>query len=287
MLRTMASKLAFLLTPDYTHTMTPALQPGRLEIRVEKNYDGLSRLGANLVLAELKRKPDLILCASAGGSPTGMYARLAARCARDPALFRKLRILQVDEWYGLPAGHEASCESDLRRKLIEPLRIPPARFIRLNTTAPDPAAECARVNRWLSAYGPIDICILGLGTNGHIAMNEHSAQAVPTAHVARLAPSSRRHALLQDLPRKPRFGMTLGLGDILGSRKILLLVSGTAKQPVLARLTECRVNTQFPASFLWLHSQATVLCDRASFPPCKTKIESTSNPLKPCHGAHS
>ena len=115
---------------------------------------------------------------------------------------------------------------------------------------------------WLGKNGPIDICILGLGINGHVAMNEPAPAFTPGPHVAKLSRSSQRHPLLGGLAKKPRYGLTLGLGDILRSRKILLLVSGHHKHQPLKRLMQPRVSTQFPASFLWLHPNATVLCDR-------------------------
>jgi galactosamine-6-phosphate isomerase len=99
-------------------------------------------------------------------------------------------------------------------------------------------------------------------------MNEPANHFVPHAHVAKLARSSIEHPLLKDLARKPRYGMTLGLGEILRSRKILLLASGASKRAVIQRLLEPRVTTRFPASFLWLHQDATVLCDRNAAPDC-------------------
>jgi galactosamine-6-phosphate isomerase len=70
--------------------------------------------------------------------------------------------------------------------------------------------------------------------------------------------------MLRSLKRKPGYGLTLGMGDILRSRKLLLVVNGKAKREVLARLLEGKVSTHFPASFLWLHPDATIICDRES-----------------------
>jgi galactosamine-6-phosphate isomerase len=224
----------------------------------------MSRQAAQLIIAELKRRPRLLLCASAGGTPRGMYAQLAAHYARRPAVFSKIRVLQIDEWAGLPQSSPATCESDLRTHLLEPLRISSARYAGFCSDAADPQRECDHVAHWLSAHGPIDVCILGLGINGHVAMNEPVPALIPHSHVVRLAGSSRKHALLKDLKNKPRFGMTLGLGEIMRSRKILLLVSGEAKRDALGRLTQPRVSSRFPASMLWLHPGATVLCDRAA-----------------------
>ena len=233
-----------------------------LNIQVAKDYETLSRLAAAIILEELQREPNLLLCASAGGTPTRGYELLSARCARNPNESSRLRVLQIDEWAGLPRGHPATCTADLRQKLVEPLRLGPERFISFRTDAGDTQRECRRVGRWLAGHGPIDLCILGLGGNGHVAMNEPGDAMIPEVHVARLAPSSRNHAMLAGLARKPRFGLTLGLGDILRSRRILLLVSGRGKRQVLKRLLEPSVTPRFPASFLWLHPDVTVLCDR-------------------------
>ena len=253
--------------PDDVHygaDMSRSAASCTLNIQVAEDYETLSRLAAALILGLLQRQPNLLLCASAGGTPTRSYELLGARCARNPKQFSRLRVLQIDEWAGLPRSHPATCAADLRQKLVEPLRLSPERFIAFRSEAADLGRECRRVGSWLADHGPIDLCVLGLGGNGHVAMNEPGEAMVPGAHVARLAPSSRNHAMLAGLVRKPRFGLTLGLGDILRSRRILLLVSGRGKRQVSKRLLQPFVTTRFPASFLWLHPDVTVLCDQAA-----------------------
>jgi galactosamine-6-phosphate isomerase len=98
-------------------------------------------------------------------------------------------------------------------------------------------------------------------------MNEPADALNPQVHVATLARSSQQHPMLKELERKPCYGLTLGIGDILRSRKILLLVNGKHKAAALKRLLQPAVTNDFPASFLWLHSDAAVLCDRRAVPP--------------------
>ena len=248
--------------------MRTAARTSGLKFQIADSARAMSRRAADIIIAEMKRRPALLMCASAGGTPTGTYEQMAERYARRPALFNRLRVLQIDEWQGLPRGHPATCASDLSRKLVQPLRISRGRYIQFRTDAAKPERECRRVSAWLEVNGPIDICVLGIGSNGHVAMNEPANHFVPHAHVAKLARSSIEHPLLKDLARKPRYGMTLGLGEILRSRKILLLASGASKRAVIQRLLEPRVTTRFPASFLWLHQDATVLCDRNAAPDC-------------------
>ena len=245
----------------YMGRMETAFGSG-LRIQVLDSYEAMSRAAAEFICKELKHHPDLLLCVSAGATPTRTYELLAARYGRQPKPFDRLRVLQIDEWGGLPPGDPATCAADLRTKLLEPLGITRSRFTGYRTNAPDPEAECRRIARWLAANGPIDICILGLGTNGHVAMNEPAEVITPCAHVAALAESSRNHGMLKSLARKPHYGLTLGMADILRSRRILLLVNGKRKRPALRRLMKPEVITHFPASFLWLHPDATVLCDR-------------------------
>jgi galactosamine-6-phosphate isomerase len=236
-----------------------------LKIHAANSYAQLSRRAARIILSELRRRPQLLLCASAGGTPAGTYEMLAKHYANEPVLFRKLRVLQIDEWSGLPADSPASCKADLEAKLLRPLGIGSDRYFGFRTDSQDPEREWRLMAQWLAKHGPIDVCVLGLGVNGHIAMNEPASEFVPHPHVARLTKSSQKHPLLRGLAKKPEFGLTLGLGDILCSRKILLLVSGQHKRAALRRTLKPCISPRFPASFLWLHPDSTVICDRAAF----------------------
>jgi galactosamine-6-phosphate isomerase len=235
-----------------------------MRIRIDKDYDAMSARAADFIVAELKQRPDLLLCASAGGTPTGPYEQLAIRYARQPQLFSKMRVVQIDEWVGPHPTHPATCRYDLQTKLLTPLRINPSRFRGYKSDAADPHREARTMSQSLAKNGPIDICILGLGLNGHIAMNEPGDALTPKVHVSKLTAQSQKHSMLATLKRKPRYGLTLGMADILASRKILLLVSGPAKTAILKRTLQRQVTTDLPASFLHLHPDVTVLCDRAA-----------------------
>lgn len=235
-----------------------------MRIQIDKDYSGMSARAADFIVSELKQRPDLLLCASAGGTPTGPYEQLAVRCSRQPQLLKKMRVVQIDEWVGPPPAHPATCYYDLQTKLLSPLSIDPSRFHGYKSDASDPQRECKTMSQWLAQNGPIDICILGLGLNGHIAMNEPADAWVPHAHVSKLTPQSQKHAMLATLRRKPSHGLTLGMADILASRIILLLVNGSKKRAILKRTLESKITTHLPASVLHLHPNVTVFCDRAA-----------------------
>jgi galactosamine-6-phosphate isomerase len=235
-----------------------------MHIQIDKDYASMSARAADFIVSELKQRPDLLLCASAGGTPTGPYQQLATRHARQPGLFKKMRVVQIDEWVGPHPTHPATCRYDLQTKLFTPLSIDRSRFRGYKSDASDPERECKTMSQWLAKNGPIDICILGLGLNGHIAMNEPSDALVPHVHVSKLTPQSQKHAMLATLKRKPNRGVTLGMAEILSSRIILLLVNGSKKKAILKRTLESKVTTRLPASFLHLHSNVIVFCDRAA-----------------------
>ena len=233
-----------------------------LRFEVAPDFEAVSRRAAAMIESEVRRRPDLLLCAAAGSSPARTYELLGEQAAQDPALFSQMRVIKVDEWGGLDPGDPATCESDLRTRLLVPLRIAPDRYEGFSSRPPDPARECERIAQWLARHGPIDLCVLGVGVNGHIAMNEPAQALRPGPHVARLAESSLRHPMLAASAAKPAYGLTLGIGNLLQSRTILLLAGGERKRPVLERLRRPEVTPLFPVSFLWLHPGATVLCDQ-------------------------
>jgi galactosamine-6-phosphate isomerase len=235
-----------------------------MHIQLAKDYSDMSARAADFIVAELKQRPALLLCASAGGTPTGPYQQLAIRHSRQPQLFKKMRVVQIDEWVGPSPTHPATCRYDLKTKLLTPLRIQSFRFRGFKSDAANPHLETRSMSQWLAKHGPIDICILGLGLNGHIAMNEPGDALTPAAYVSKLTSQSQKHSMLAALKRKPRHGLTLGMADILSSRKILLLVSGPTKTAILKRTLQPHVTTHLPASFLHLHPDVTVLCDRGA-----------------------
>jgi galactosamine-6-phosphate isomerase len=237
-----------------------------MEVRVLDAYESLSREATSIVLQQLEQDPELLLCAATGDTPTGTYACLSREYEKRPDLFRSLRVLKLDEWGGIPTQHPGTCETYLRKHLTGPLGIDDARYLSFQSDPADPAAECRRIQLGLDRQGPVNLCILGLGMNGHIALNEPGDFLNPGIHVARLSASSLQHPMISGTDQKPAFGLTLGMAAILQSKLILLLVSGAKKRPVARALLSGSISTQLPASFLWLHPRVICLLDREAAP---------------------
>jgi galactosamine-6-phosphate isomerase len=226
-----------------------------------RDYADMTRRAAARVIAAATAKRDLLLCAPTGHSPAGLYQEMIREGASQPDLLRDLRVVKLDEWLEMPPSDLASCEHYLQVRLIVPLGIAAERYISFDAEAKDPAKECARISAELDRQGPIDICILGLGRNGHLGLNEPSPNLQPHCHVAKLSEETRGHMMMSGSGTKPASGLTLGMGDILASRNILLLVTGEGKQRAIGRFLEATVTTDLPASFLWLHPNVDVMLD--------------------------
>jgi galactosamine-6-phosphate isomerase len=221
----------------------------------------MSREAAARVFAAVAVKSDSLLCAAAGDSPAGLYQELIRESKKQPDLLRGVRVVKLDEWLGMPSNDAATCEHFLKSRLLDPLAITAERYISFDSQTADPLRECATVRGELARHGPIDLCILGLGTNGHVGLNEPGPSLQPHCHVATLSRETLRHAMMSTREAKPAYGLTLGIGDILQSRKILLLVTGTGKEQVVAKFLEGTVTTELPATFLWLHHDLEIFLD--------------------------
>ena len=173
-----------------------------------------------------------------------------------------LRFIKLDEWYGLGINDEGSCEKYLHEHLFNPLGISNKQYIAFDGKADNPGKELQNVDNYLDEHGPIDLCILGLGKNGHIAFNEPADILQPRAHMSPLSSTSLEHTMIKSTGEPIKYGMTLGMTDILQSKKIILLVNGTHKNAIMHKLMEQKISTQLPASFLWLHADVKCFyCD--------------------------
>ncbi|HVV54006.1 MAG TPA: 6-phosphogluconolactonase [Mucilaginibacter sp.] len=209
----------------------------------------LNELAAQLIISDLNSRPASLVCAATGNSPTGIYHLLAEKKNLFDA--ETITLLKLDEWYGLPMDHPATCEAYLQRNLIGPLNI--TSFTGFDSNAPDPEAECKRIGDFIAAKGPIDLCVLGLGQNGHIAFNEPADDLQPGVYLSPLSKTSLTHAMVKGITADLKYGFTLGMTDILQSSKIVLPVFGQNKREIMQRFMEGKISTQLPASFLWLH----------------------------------
>uniref|UniRef100_UPI004047E6B3 6-phosphogluconolactonase n=1 Tax=Algoriphagus sp. TaxID=1872435 RepID=UPI004047E6B3 len=169
---------------------------------------------------------NLLFCVASGGSPSGTYAKLADFKSQHPNFGSDMRVIKLDEWGGLEVNSPFTSELDVQRKFVQPMGISPERYWSLDPYTQDPEEECSAMEQVLEREGPLDICILGFGVNGHIALNEPGEEHQLPFHVCQLAESTLANGMLKTLRHPPKFGMTIGMRGILQSRLIILFVSG-------------------------------------------------------------
>lgn len=231
-----------------------------MRFTVCEDHEAMSRAAAGLMAEAVAQNPALLFCAASGGSPTRAYELFAA----DKQMGTQLRVLKLDEWAGLAMNDPASCEAYLQRHLISPLGLPPERYISFDGAAADLPAECEALQQRINDAGPIDLCLLGVGVNGHLALNEPADALQPGCHIATLADSSKGHPMLAGRGTPLSQGLTLGMADIMHARRLLVLVSGAQKRDVMEKILSRKITPHFPASFLWLHGNVDFLCDEAA-----------------------
>ena len=235
-----------------------------MTIKYASDYGEMSDLASSSLIATLKEQPEQLLCVATGYSPLGMYKNLAKANKSETKGFENLSILKLDEWGGIPASDPNSCESYIKQHILRALGIPLERYIAFECNPASPEQECERIQGEIEKNGPIDVCILGLGKNGHIGFNEPCDVLTPFCHVAELSEESLGHQMANDFKNKPTYGLTLGMADILQSKKIILLLTGSNKKDSIDRLLSKQITTRLPASFLWLHPNVECYVDLSS-----------------------
>jgi len=227
-------------------------------LTVLDDYQALCGAAAESVLEAVQHKPDCVICVATGASPLGVYAELAGHAAE----LAQVHILKLDEWGGLAQTDPATCEVYIREKVLAPWGLPLDRMVGFQSDAPDPEAECARIRKEVARMGEIDVCILGMGADGHLGLN-YPAPILP-AETHLTDASTLKHAMLDAAQGVPTHGYTLGMAEVLRSRRIVLVVNGASKAHAAQRLMTGNISTEFPASLLWMHPEVHLFADRAA-----------------------
>ena len=230
------------------------------------DYDEMSEKAGRLFVAQVILKPTSVLGLATGSTPVGTYGFMAAKYREGKVSFAQCKTVNLDEYQGLAPEDEASYHYFMQDKLFCHIDIPKESTHLPNGKAPDPQAECARYDRLIADIGPVDLQILGLGHNGHIAFNEPGEAFVPLTHLVELDPRTieANKRFFESEADVPRRAFTMGLGSILNARRILLLVSGKEKADILRDSLKGPITPKVPASILQFHPDLTVVADKAA-----------------------
>lgn len=232
-----------------------------MRLQIFDNHETLSRATADILLRTVRENPRSSIIIATGSTPTLAYQLWVQDLLRQDIPTDELMIIKLDEWGGLPMDHPSTCETYIQKHIIQPLSLRPDQVISFTSVAADPAAECDRVYRAISALPSIDCCVLGIGKNGHLGFNEPNTTWSTVPHVAKLSITSLGHAMLQGDSRDVQYGLTLGLDTISIAKSILALASGSEKTAIVEQALRGPVTPQCPASILQTLPQSIVYLD--------------------------
>lgn len=238
-----------------------------MEVVLLPSADDAARMLADAIDALVRRRPDAVLGLATGSSPLLAYEELVDRHRRGSGpSYAAVRAFLLDEYVGLPAGHPQSYRATIERELTGHLDIDPR-----NVHAPDAGAEDLtdagrRYDAAIAAAGGVDLQVLGIGTDGHLAFNEPGSSLASRTRLKTLTSRTREDnaRFFGGTGDVPRHVMTQGLGTILEARHLVLVASGSGKAAAIAAAVEGPLTASCPASVLQLHPHATVLVDEAA-----------------------
>jgi len=223
-------------------------------------YDALSHRASEHMITLIENKPDATLCLATGATPLHTYRYFVEKVRQRKTDINHVSLVKLDEWVGLPLPSRGTCETFLQQHIVQPLGLRDDQFISFQSENID-GKECERITQLIARRGGLDLCILGLGKNGHLGLNEPGDSLEPFCHISQLDAQTRQHEMLITANHNIKSGITLGLKDILNSKEVLLLIAGEGKEAAVAHYLTASVSTAIPASFLWLHNRVTCLMD--------------------------
>lgn len=239
-----------------------------MKIIVCENYEEMSLKGAEIVKEQVNSKPDCILGLATGSTPVGLYTCLAEMNKKGDVDFSKVTSFNLDEYYPISPENDQSYRYFMNENLFSKINIDIAKTHVPNGMAEDPEKACKEYDESILAAGGIDLQILGIGQNGHIAFNEPADELYEGTHLTGLTESTikanaRFFEKEEDVPTK---AVTMGIASIMRAKKIIILANGPAKCEVVKKLINGGITTNIPASILKVHPDVTLICDKEACP---------------------
>ncbi|WP_369371540.1 glucosamine-6-phosphate deaminase [Promicromonospora sp. Populi] len=228
--------------------------------------DELARLAADAVEGLLRAEPETVLGLATGSSPLAVYDELARR-HKDGLSFAHARAFMLDEYVGLSADHPERYRNVIEKEFAARVDLAPGAVQGPDGLAEDLPAACAAYEQAIADAGGVDLQLLGIGTDGHIAFNEPGSSLASRTRIKTLTKQTREDnarffgGSVDDVPRHC---LTQGLATIMSARHLVLLASGRAKAEAVHQLVEGPISAMWPATIMQMHPHATVLVDDAA-----------------------
>lgn len=237
-----------------------------MEVIIEKTYEQMSIAAAQEVAIILNAKPNSVLGMATGSTPLGVYQQLVKLHKEQGLDFSQVTTFNLDEYVGLPTDHPQSYHHFMHENFFKHVNIPLQNIYIPSGTTSNYRAFCQWFEQRIRECGGIDLQILGIGSDGHIAFNEPSSSLSSRTRLKTLAKSTiEDNSRFFDRPEDvPIYAITMGVGTILEADRIILLASGGKKADAIAKAVEGPVTSMITASALQMHAKSRVYLDTAA-----------------------
>lgn len=238
-----------------------------MEVVVQATGAQVAAVAADAVVEVLRERPEAVLGVATGSSPLGLYDELGARVRAGEVSLARARAFMLDEYVGLPAEHPERYRNVIERDFVAKVDIDTANVVGPDGLAEDIPAACTAYEQAIADAGGVDLQILGIGTDGHIAFNEPGSSLASRTRIKTLTAQTREDNARffdDDLEAVPRHCLTQGIATIMAARHIVLVATGRGKAEAIHQLVEGPISAMWPATILQMHPHATVVVDRAA-----------------------
>ncbi len=237
-----------------------------MKIIKAKDYVEMSRKAAHYIADQVLLKPNCVLGLATGSTPLGTYQELIRLYQNGEVSFSQVRSFNLDEYYSLGPDHPQSYRYFMDENFFNHVDVQPENTHVPDGLSPNPDAFSADYDRQITNAGGIDLQLLGIGSNGHIAFNEPGNVFIAQTRLVDL----KEHTIednarfFDSIDEVPRQAITMGLKSILGAKRILILASGENKADAVKAMLEGPIDPILPASILQLHPNVTLIADEVA-----------------------
>ncbi len=228
-----------------------------------ESYEEMSKRAAELIKKQIDAKPNSVLGLATGATPIGTYGRLIEMYNNKDIDFKNIVSFNLDEYYPISREDPQSYYSFMKEHLFDFINIDVSNIHIPNGEAANPTEECTAYENKIEEYGGIDLQLLGIGRNGHIAFNEPSDTLNSSTHLTNLTEDTieANSHFFADKSKVPTHALTMGMSTIFKAKKIILLANGRSKLNAVKALFSDEITTDIPVTMLKMHFDITVICD--------------------------
>lgn len=237
-----------------------------MNVLIYESEEQIGIAAGNYMCGQVLQKPNSILGLATGSTPLKPYSQMIELYKKGVVDFSKVTTFNLDEYVNLDVNDKNSYHNFMHESLFDHINIPEENINFLDGNAEDPEEECRRYEEKIKAAGGIDIQLLGIGSNGHIAFNEPADCFQRWSHVVTLKESTVKDnsRFFKSIDEVPTQAVTMGIGSIMQAKKILIIAIGENKAKAIKQLIDGNVTPMCPASVLQFHTDVTLMLDKAA-----------------------